>query len=111
MKITKRQLRRIIKEEKAKLLSETMTGTDMALTDNTEKALFKFVNAVEADLKAMYDRNVSKIADRYNQDAWEEQVERAVGDLYSKITDAAVEVEDKVMIGGYTIGARRKEGI
>ena len=29
MKITKRQLRRIIKEEKAKLLSEAMTKSDM----------------------------------------------------------------------------------
>ena len=109
MKITKSQLRRIIREEKARVLAETMTGTDMALTDHTEKTMANFVNAVEADLRAMYDRNVSKIADRYSQDAWEEQVERAVGDLYNKITDAAVEVEDKIMIGGYTGKSRREE--
>ena len=32
MKITKRQLRRIIKEEKAKLLSEAMTKSDVEAT-------------------------------------------------------------------------------
>jgi hypothetical protein len=31
MKITKRQLRRIIKEEKAKVLTEQMTGADRAI--------------------------------------------------------------------------------
>lgn len=55
MKITKRQLRRIIKEEKAKLLKEGMgpKPVDPQLASNMDDALYDFKRNLEGALGAV----------------------------------------------------------
>ena len=87
MKITKRQLRRIIKEEKAKLLRESVT--DMSFME--EGITNSSVELAEAFMNSMYElfqEDPGMFAGRSTQDEWESQVDEATNVLEAELREA-----------------------
>ena len=86
MKITKRQLRRIVKEEKQKLMRESVTDMvdvdDMILETATE------LSEVFGDLMTtLFDEDPSAFAGRTTKEEWEVQVDEAIMVVGDYITD------------------------
>ena len=84
MKITKRQLRRIIKEEKAKLLRESMT--DMADVENEiERAVKPIGDVFMTKMFALWEEGPAEglnLSEVYpDEEAWEMAVNDAVLEL------------------------------
>ena len=95
MKITKRQLRRIIKEEKQKLLRESVTDmTDFGgmLDETVERIAWGFGDA----MFRAYDEDPEMFAGRSTQDQWERQVEAAQNDLVERLTSLATQAVNTV---------------
>ena len=88
MKITKRQLRRIIKEEKAKLLNE-MKPSEMSMHDAADyyASKQKAVSGVQKEIEAAY--RVLKTLDRNSRE-------------YSDQKMVIAALEDKRLNVGYT---------
>ena len=86
MKITKRQLKRIIKEEKAKLLQESMT--DMTDVENAiESAVMSLGDVFITKMQALWHEGPAEglnLSDVYsNEEAWDEAISDAVLELDS----------------------------
>lgn len=108
MKITKRQLRQIIKEEKAKLLKESvaeMTHYEEAMLAAADKLADMFANDM---LQAAQDEP-SMISTSFGE--WEAQVGYAQQELESALemamSDAIEEIESKLHNGDYYPMVRR----
>lgn len=108
MKITKRQLRQIIKEEKAKLLKESvaeMTHYESAMLAAADKLADMFANDM---LQAAQDEP-SMISTSFGE--WEAQVGYAQQELESALemamSDAIEEIESKLHNGDYYPMVRR----
>ena len=96
MKISKRQLRRIIKEEKAKLLRESIT--DMATyQDMFEKVALEVSDKFYDDMMTLYDEEPEAFASpdpngsgmvRSSKDDWEQQVVYAQQEIDTGIAEA-----------------------
>jgi hypothetical protein len=110
MKITKRQLRRIIKEEKAKILKESVTDMK-TYEDFATKAARDISDMFYIDMMEFFDeepdafprhQDTSHIA---TQEVWEEQVVNAQQDLDTSIAHAIEkviqEVESRLHDGEY----------
>ena len=108
MKITKRQLRRIIKEEKAKLLRESvadMRHFEEAADKSAERMSGLFYNDMmklyEEDPYALFIGQRSAI----EKDVWEQQVDYASQELETSISfaiaQAIKEIEMKLHDGQY----------
>ena len=107
MKITKRQLRRIIKEEKQKILAESVTDMihyEQMFEDVSAQIATKFTN----DMIEMAQDEPGMIST--SMEEWEEQVQDAAFDLGNKIPRALAEaiatIEDALHNGEYYTGAR-----
>lgn len=100
MKISKRQLKRMIKEEKAKLLRESITDMnkyDAAFDDFS----MKIADMFEADMVAMYDEDPDLI--RGDRGDWEEQVVYAAQEIETSVAEAirrAVEMIERQLHDG-----------
>ena len=113
MKLSKRQLRKIIKEEKAKLLRETIA--DMAnYQDMFEQMALKISDVFYDDMMKLYDEEPDAFArpapgseamTRTERDVWEQQVVYATQELESAISfsiaQAIEEIEMKLHDGQY----------
>ena len=108
MKITKRQLRRIIKEEKAKLLRESVAGMrhfEEAAGKCAERMSELFYN----DMMKLYEEEPDFLfvgqRGAIEKDVWEQQVVYAQQEIdtgvYSAILRALEEVETKLHDGQY----------
>ena len=85
MKISKRQLKRIIKEEKAKLLRESIT--DMATYENAfDNAASMIAGMFETDMMAMYDEDPDLV--RGDRGDWEQQVVYAAQEIETGLAEA-----------------------
>ena len=85
MKITKKQLKRIIKEEKAKLLRESIA--DMATYENAfDNAASMIAGMFETDMIAMYDEDPDLI--RGDKGDWEQQVVYAAQEVETALAEA-----------------------
>jgi len=116
MKITKRQLRRIIKEEKAKILKESVT--DMQTYEGmTTKAASDISDMFYIDMMEMWDQEPDAFTSydseeggttTRDQGVWEEQVVYAQQELDTgiqhAIEKAIQEVENRLHDGEYHRG-------
>ena len=95
MKITKRQLRRIIKEQKARLLRETIAdGTEFeslinsALTD-MNSSLIEIANMYESLMgEELYDEDPEMFQGRSTREEWIQQVGIASDELVESLEQA-----------------------
>lgn len=104
MKITKRQLRRIIKEEKAKLLRESVT--DMRhYEEAADQAAIDISDLFYSDMMKMYDEEPDAFATedpngsgmiRPDKSVWEQQVVYAQQEIDTAVARAIVEAIQSV---------------
>jgi len=118
MKITKRQLRRIIKEEKAKLLRESIA--DMASFEATihENSL-DIADAFRSSMEQLFVEDPEMFQGRSTDVEWSQQVDDAGEDLEQALVEAINKaigrIENQLHDGAYHretggIGAIRKLG-
>jgi len=113
MKITKRQLKRIIKEEKAKLLRESIT--DMIKYENAfDAAATSAADMFVMDMMDLYDEEPDSFARpdasggmaRDSRENWNEQVTYAAQEIETSVAEAirrAVEtIESQLHNGDYS---------
>lgn len=87
MKITKRQLKRIIKEEKAKFLRESVA--DMApWQDQLETMASQLSNNFGEDMMALFDEDPAMFDGHSTKAEWQEQVAYAQQELDTGIASA-----------------------
>ena len=113
MKISKRQLKRMIKEEKAKLLRESITDMnkyDAAFDDFS----MKIADMFEADMMQLYEEEPDAFArpgpdggmTRDSREDWNEQVVYAAQEIETSVAEAirrAVEmIEGQLHNGDYS---------
>ena len=85
MKITKKQLKRITKEEKAKLLRESIA--DMETYENAfDNAAAMIAGMFETDMMAMYDEDPDLV--RGDRGDWEQQVVYAAQEIETGLAEA-----------------------
>ena len=95
MKITKRQLKRIIKEEKAKLLKETVA--DMAgWQDHLETIATQLTNNFGEDMTSLFDEDPEMFRDRSTKAEWQEQIIYAQQELETGIVHAIERVIEDI---------------
>ena len=95
MKITKRQLRRIIKEEKQKLLRESVS--DMRhYEEGADQAAINISDLFYKDMMDLFHEEPEAFEGRSDQAGWEEQVVYAQQELDTGIAHAILEVIRKV---------------
>ena len=87
MKITKRRLKRIIKEEKARLLRESVT--DMRpLEDQIAQASVGIAEQFMESMYQLFDEDPSLFTGRSSQTEWENQVDEATHELETTVREA-----------------------
>jgi len=106
MKITKRQLRRIIKEEKAKLRESV---ADMQQHEHAaDEAGSKLADLFYDSMMTLFTEDPSMFDGRSSKQEWEEQVTYATQELETSISHAIAqvieEVEMKLHDGEYHTG-------
>ena len=95
MKITKRQLRRIIKEEKASLLRESVADQvdfEIMVEEAAEKLSWQFGDA----MFQLLDEDPGMFTGRSTPEEWEYQVERAQVRLLQSLTEEMNKVIQQV---------------
>tara|TARA_B100000131_G_scaffold298870_1_gene318735 strand:- start:177 stop:500 length:324 start_codon:yes stop_codon:yes gene_type:complete len=94
MKITKRQLRRIIKEEKAKLLRESVA--DMTnYQDMFEEASMKIADQFQTDMMSLFDEEPEAFEGSSRMD-WDQQVVYALQEMETGIASAIERVVQEI---------------
>ena len=109
MKITKRQLRRIIKEEKAKLLQESVTDM-MQIDTEVSQASSRIADQFLEMMFQLFDEDPEMFAGRSTEAEWEQQVNEARHDLEVQLREtinkAIEQVEMSLHDGAYHRGNR-----
>jgi len=101
MKITKRQLRRIIKEEKRKLMRETIA--DMM---STEDAINNLVAEFQAGMDGLFQEDPEMFAGRSTEKEWKLQVNGATEMLANELAKTVERVETMLHDGQFQRGGR-----
>lgn len=109
MKITKRQLRRIIKEEKAKLIRESIT--DMHDHERAaDEASSRIADGFYDTMMALFTEDPEMFKGRSSKLEWEEQVTYATQEvesgIYNAITEVIQRIEMQLHDGQYHQGNR-----
>ena len=95
MKITKRQLKRIIKEEKARLMNETVA--DMKdYQDNLGRIATQISSNFGDDMMTLYDEDPGMFQGRSTRAEWDEQVVYAQQELDTGIVHAIERVIEEI---------------
>jgi len=102
MKITKRQLRRIIKEEKQKLMRETIA--DMA---STEESINNLVAEFQAGMDGLFQEDPEMFAGRSTEQEWKRQVDGATEMLANELAKTVERIETMLHDGQF---GRRNQG-
>lgn len=97
MKITKRQLKRIIKEEKAKLLHESITDMNH-YESKAEETATKFADMFYNDMMDLFINEPEAFEGRSSRDDWEEQVVYATQELESSLSYAISKAIEQIEI-------------
>ena len=95
MKISKRQLRRIIKEERRKLVNESvadMADFEQAIDEAAEKISWKFGDA----MFAVFDEEPEMFQGRSTEAQWEQQVTSAQEVLAARISESISAVVEEI---------------
>ena len=105
MKVSKRQLKKIIQEERARLLSEQLTD-DMDWQNLLESVSRQITDKFGDDMGILFDEDPEAFRGRSTQEDWEAQVHNAQLDLESGLVTAMEEyiadVEARLHGGDYT---------
>ena len=101
MKITKRQLRRIIKEEKRKLLRETIV--DMV---TVESAVNNLVAEFQSQMDQLFQEDPEMFAGRSTEQEWKRQVDGATEMLAEEIAKTVERVETMLHDGQFHLDGR-----
>ncbi len=117
MKVSKRQLRKIIQEERARLLSEQLTD-DMDWQNLLESVSRQITDKFGADMGILFDEDPEAFEGRSTREQWEEQVHNAMLELDTSLVRAMeeviAEVESRLHGGDYQGasggGGRGKKG-
>jgi len=99
MKITKRQLKRIVQEEKARLLREASTPIGYPpgpLDRPIDNGADKISNGWADQMETMFLEQPDMFAGRSTQDQWSAQVSAAADDLYEELHVVIRKVIDKI---------------
>jgi hypothetical protein len=117
MKVSKRQLRKIIQEERARLLSEQLTdGTDWQdlLAKHAAQVSTKFGD----DMDILFDEDPEAFAGRSTREQWSDQVHNAMLELdtglVAAMEDVIAEIESRLHGGDFSDdagGPSKKGGI
>ena len=94
MKITKRQLRRIIKEEKAKLLRESIADMDEYVTA-AEDAAMRISEKFGDDMMQLFEEEPEAFEGQTRMD-WEEQVVYAQQEIDTGVSSAILRVIEEI---------------
>jgi hypothetical protein len=86
MRITKRQLRRIIKEEKAKILHETLADTQF-MQGELERNISNLTGAWAEQMDGMFEEDPEAFAGRSTKEEWTQQVDAAQATLEMSIKE------------------------
>ena len=109
MKITKRQLRRIIKEEKQKLLAESVTDM-MQVGDEVASAANRVSGQFMELMFQLFDEDPQMFDGRSTEAEWEQQVNAARHALEESLNEvmnqAVAEIEMNLHDGAYHRGNR-----
>ena len=109
MKITKRQLRRIIKEEKARLLRESVSDM-MQIDTEVSQASSRIADQFLEMMFQLFDEDPEMFAGRSTEDEWEQQVNEARHDLEVQLRETINKTIERVEMslhdGGYHRGNR-----
>ena len=110
MKITKRQLKRIIKEEKAKLVRESvsdMADFEATVIESTVIITDKFITSMEQ----LFVEDPEMFRGRSTDAEWSQQVEDAAEDMRHQLEDAInniiSRVENQLHDGQYHPGSHK----
>ena len=87
MKITKEQLRRIIREEKAKLLRESVADM-MEIEAVVRRSGSDISTLFENSMAELFAEDPEMFQGRSTEEEWMSQVDRAAGDLEDRIIEA-----------------------
>jgi GAF domain-containing protein len=105
MKVSKRQLKKVIREERARLLSEQLTD-DMDWQNLLESVSRQITDKFGDDMGILFDEDPEAFRGRSTQEEWEAQVHNAQLDLESGLVIAMEEyiadVEARLHGGDYT---------
>ena len=94
MKITKRQLRRIIKEEKAKLLRESIADMDEYVTA-AEDAAMRISEKFGDDMMQLFEEEPEAFEGQTRMD-WEEQVVYAQQEIDTGVSSAILRAIEEI---------------
>jgi len=105
MKVNKKQLRRIIQEERARLLKEQLTDmTDWQ--DLLEGVSRQVSDKFGEDMNALFDEDPEMFAGRSTREEWEDQVHNAMLELDTGLVTAMeakiAEIETMLHDGQYS---------
>lgn len=96
MKLKRSELRRIIREEKLKLLSESITDmTEMAEAINALAQMF------DGQMKKLFDEDPEIFRGRSTKVEWAMQVNAATKELNNKLIQAVQHVEERLHDGQF----------
>jgi hypothetical protein len=114
MKVTKRQIRSIIKEEKAKLIRESVSDMDEFEATIIESAVIiadKFITSMEQ----LFVEDPEMFQGRSTDAEWSQQVEDAADELQETLVDAInnaiSRVENQLHDGQYHRGPHKQDPI
>ena len=97
MKITKRQLRRIIREEKARLLTEQMPPTfSESLQEYLQSNIENITGIWAEEMETMFEETPEAFAGRSTREQWTQQVDAAHDVLVEAIKAAAEKEMERV---------------
>ena len=97
MRITKRQLRKIIREEKARLLTEQMPPTfSESLQEYLQSNIENITGIWAEEMETMFEENPEAFAGRSTREQWTQQVDAAHDVLVEAIKMAAEQEIDRV---------------
>ena len=95
MKITRRQLRRIIKEEKAKLVRESIT--DMHDQERTiDEVASRVADGFYDSMMALFAEDPEMFAGRSTKPEWEQQVVYATQEIETGVAHAITQVIEEI---------------
>jgi hypothetical protein len=101
MRITKRQLRRIIKEEQQELEQHKPAPIDITDKPDIQAQLVRLVDAFRADMKGLWRQGSSANwgMPSETQQEHDAQVDRAADKLYEDIEEQLLGAEGKILLG------------
>lgn len=102
MRITKSQLQKIIREEKARIQAKKLNENDMMRLGTGDAAMQTALDEIRQDWYGMYGESDPSMA-AVGLAGWQAQVDSAVESLAEQIINAFEEVDEGLVNGDYAL--------